>query len=68
MGITTDLKRIRERRHLTLEQLEKISGVSKSTINRLEKGEVQPMHETALKLERALGVRLRFQSAPSEAA
>ena len=32
------LERIRKERHLTREELEKLSGVYKSTIQRLEKG------------------------------
>lgn len=62
MGNITDLKRERDRRGLTLEQLSQISGVSISTINRLEKGEVRPLHETWEKLEKALGKRLRFMA------
>lgn len=67
MGNITDLKRERERRGLTLEQLSVLSGVSISTINRLEKAEVEPLHSTWEKLERALGKKLRVQSR-SEAA
>ena len=50
------VKELRERKHLTLKELEERSGVDGSLINRIENGKVTPRVDTALKLARALGV------------
>lgn len=51
------LKTAREAKGWTLERLAAESGVHKSTISRLERGETLPMHGTAHSLERALGLK-----------
>lgn len=50
------VKELRERKHLTLKELEERSGVDGSLINRIENGKVTPRVDTAVKLARALGV------------
>jgi len=47
----------RKRKGLTLEELATKTGVHKSTINRLERGETIPMEDTARALEAALGLK-----------
>lgn len=51
------LKRARRQQGLTLSQLAQKSGVNKSTVSRIERGAVRPMHETAMALEAALGLK-----------
>lgn len=58
---TTSLLTARKRRGLTGEQLAKLTGVDRSTISRLERGQTLPMLDTAKKLEKALGVSLKFK-------
>jgi transcriptional regulator with XRE-family HTH domain len=53
----TTLAAVREKRRLTLEELAEKSGVHKSTISRLERGETKPEHATVTALEAALGLR-----------
>lgn len=50
------LKRARGRRRLTKSALAKKSGVHKSTVGRIEAGEVKPLHETVTAMEAALGL------------
>lgn len=51
------LREARERKGWSLAQLARKAGMHKSTISRLENGVVQPLHATALALERALGLK-----------
>ena len=51
------LKAEREKKGLTLAQLETLSGVHKATISRLERGDTLPMLGTAQALEAALGLK-----------
>lgn len=51
------LKQAREKRKLTFAQLAAKSGVHKATVARIERGEVQPMHDTVIALEDALDYR-----------
>lgn len=53
----TTLKAARDRKGWTLEQLATESGVNKSTVSRLERGETQPLYETVTALEAALGLK-----------
>jgi transcriptional regulator with XRE-family HTH domain len=65
------LRRARERRRLTIAQLADMSGVHKSTVSRIERGETKPLHETAVALEAALDVKrgtLRFDQPDADAA
>jgi transcriptional regulator with XRE-family HTH domain len=53
---TMKLRELRQRRVLTLQELEEISGVSYNTIWRLENGRTGAQPRTIRKLARALGV------------
>ena len=50
------LREIRERRGLTLQQMEDITGIALNTISRYERGVISPNAETALKIAQSLGV------------
>ncbi|MBQ6983076.1 MAG: helix-turn-helix transcriptional regulator [Synergistaceae bacterium] len=50
------LRWIRERRGLTLQQIEDLTGISFNTISRYERGVISPNIDTALKIAQALGV------------
>lgn len=60
MKITIEfhVKEIRQERGLTIRQLANLSGVSKSNISALEKGEIMPTVHTMCCLAVALGVEL----------
>jgi transcriptional regulator with XRE-family HTH domain len=51
------LKDARHRKGWTLQRLAAESGVNKSTVLRLERGDNVPSYDTVLKLESALGLR-----------
>lgn len=51
------LKRARERRQLTKAALAKKCGVHKSTVGRIEAGEVKPLHETVTAMEAAMSLK-----------
>lgn len=51
------LKRAREQRRLTKAALAKKCGVHKSTVGRIESGEVSPLHETVTAMEAALDIK-----------
>ena len=53
----TRLKKERQRKQLTQQELAKISGVNRSTITRLERGATRASPVTMSKLARALKVR-----------
>ncbi len=53
----TTLKAERYKRRLTLRDIAQASGVHLSTISRLERGDTQPMLETANAIEDALGLK-----------
>jgi len=57
----TTLLTARKRKGLTGEQLARLTGVDRSTISRLERGQTLPMLDTAKRLEKALGVSLTFK-------
>jgi len=63
------LKTLRERRHLTQEQLERLSGVAQNTISKLERRPMaRPVFDTVAALARALDVdplELRFGPDPA---
>ena len=50
------LKAIRERRGLTLQQIEDLTGVDGNTISRYERGVLSPTSKTALRIAEALGI------------
>ncbi len=51
-----NLRAAREARGWTLAELARRSGVHKSTVSRLERGEIEPSLRTVEKLEAALGL------------
>lgn len=48
----------RQRAGLTLQELEALCGIGKSTINRLENGQTSPRLEQLERIARALGCRV----------
>lgn len=52
------LQQIRKRKRLTLDQLASLSGVSRSMLSQIERGETNPTFATLWNLTRALGVDL----------
>ena len=54
--VVRGLREIRERRGLTLQQMEDITGIALNTISRYERGVISPNAETALKIAQSLGV------------
>ncbi len=52
------LSEIRRGRLITLKALEKSSGISKSTIQRIETGDISPTMDKMEKLAKAMGVRI----------
>lgn len=53
-----NLRRLRERRALSLTDLARISGVNRITIHRIETGKQKPMPKTIRKLAEALKVEI----------
>lgn len=56
--IAENLKRLREERRLSLDNLSKLSGVSKSMLGQIERGEVNPTVSTVWKI--ANGLKISF--------
>lgn len=56
--VAMNLKRIREERHMSLDMLSKVSGVSKSMLGQIERGEVNPTISTVWKI--ASGLKISF--------
>lgn len=57
MEICENIKRLRHEKHMTLEQLGKIAGVSKQTIQRYENGQISNIpYDKIILLARALSV------------
>ncbi len=55
-GISNNLRREREARRLSLEQLARKAGIRRGSLWQMENGEIGPSLETALRLSRALRV------------
>ena len=53
-----ELRKIREKRGLTLEMVGYLAGVDAATISRIENGVVEPRPETVVAIARALGVSI----------
>ena len=53
------ISRAREEARLTQEQLAERSGVSRVTINRIERGKLNPSMKTLSRLARAMGKQVR---------
>ena len=54
------IKKIREERHLTQEQLGEMVGVKKAQISKIENSLTDARFETILKVFRALGAKINF--------
>ncbi|MDA3906856.1 MAG: helix-turn-helix transcriptional regulator [Bacteroidales bacterium] len=54
------IKKIREEKHLTQEQLGKMVGVKKAQISKIENNLTDARFETILKVFRALGAKINF--------
>lgn len=71
-GFSETLKRIRQSKGMSQEELADFLGTSKQNISRYESGEVSPKISTAAKIARKLGVSLSYlngeEEAPSRAA
>ena len=63
-----ELKEARLLRRKTLAELASQVDCAKSTLSRLERGLCRPMLHTAERLEKALGVKLRFDAKRPQAA
>jgi len=60
------LTQARSRKRLSLDDLQDLTGLHKSTISRVERGIVRPAHDTVVRLETALKLRpgsLKFPEA-----
>ena len=51
-------KKARKRVDMTIEELSKLTGISKNTIGRFERGEAIPRYDTVEILADALGIRI----------
>lgn len=51
------LKQARDLKGWSLERLAEESGLNKSTLSRVERGETEPLHSTVIALEDALGLK-----------
>lgn len=58
----TTLKVERQRRQISIRQLAELSGVNKTTIQRIESGEVSPSLETFDKILNAMSLCLKIES------
>ena len=56
MKIGTQVKRAREQALLTQEELAERAGIGPATLNRIERGRVEPQFRTIRKIAKALGV------------
>ena len=52
------LKDIRDKRHLTLDRLAKLSGISRATLQRIEVGRVSPTMDNMEILAQTLGITI----------
>lgn len=59
-----EVRRLREAAGLSQEQLAELSGVSRRWVGRLERGHVGAELGNIMRLTRALGLVLRFDSLP----
>ena len=57
-GFAERLKALRARRNFTVTELATVSGVQRETITRLESAERNPRWDVAIRLARALAVKL----------
>ena len=59
-SVAANLKAVRSRKHLTLEEASHLTGVSRSMLSAIEKGDVNPTISVLWKI--ALGYRIKFTS------
>jgi len=59
-----EVRRLRESSGLSQAQLAELSGVSRRWVGRLERGHVGAELDNIMRLTRALGLALRFESLP----
>lgn len=59
-NLAFQLKKIRQQRHLSLDEVSKATGVSKAQLAQIEKGEANPTVSTIWKI--AAGMRISFSS------
>jgi DNA-binding XRE family transcriptional regulator len=58
MRVEILLKKIREERGYSLEELSKITGISKSHLNYIEKNEKEPSLSMAIRIAQALNIKI----------
>lgn len=59
MKVIILLKEIREQKQISLEQLSKISGISKSHLNYIERQEKEPTLTVLIKIAKALNIDIK---------
>lgn len=59
MKVIILLKEIREQKRISLEQLSKISGISKSHLNYIERQEKEPTITILIKIAKALNIGIK---------
>ncbi|HTU18792.1 MAG TPA: helix-turn-helix transcriptional regulator [Gemmataceae bacterium] len=66
LALLSSLRRVRETSGLSLSDLEKVTGIDKAALSRLETGKQNnPTLETVFRIVNALGKRLVLEDAPS---
>ena len=56
--IINKLNAIRQERNLSLRELEKISGISRTQLNRIENGQSDPTLKTMCRIAKALNMKI----------
>lgn len=59
MQIIIKLKEVRERYNISLRELAKLTGISKSHLNYIEKGEREPSLSTIIRIAVALNIDIK---------
>ena len=54
------LKEIRKHRKIKIQQLSRITGISRNLVSRIENGEGNPSFQNVIKLAEALGLKIEF--------
>ena len=54
------LKEIRKSRKIKIQELSKITGISRNLISRIENGEGNPSFQNVIKLTEALGLKIEI--------
>lgn len=66
MSLAEAVRRLRAKRYLSQAELATAAGISRTTIARIETGEIVPYPRTVRKLAEALGVEPAELAAPEE--